>query len=62
MTGNQIETETQCPWCFEQIPVLIDPSVDDQTYVEDCSVCCRPILVNARCEEGELISLQADRS
>ena len=62
MTGRQIETEIQCPWCFESIPVLIDPSVEDQSYVEDCSVCCRPILLHARCEEEELVALDADRS
>ena len=58
----QIETETQCPWCLEGIPLLVDPSVEDQSYVEDCSVCCRPILVSVRCEEGQLVALQAARS
>jgi len=62
MTQYQIETETQCPWCFEEIAVLIDPSVENQSYVEDCSVCCRPILISATCEERELLSLLADRS
>jgi len=62
MSNLQIETETQCPWCFEEIAVLIDPSVETQSYIEDCSVCCRPIQISATCEEGELVSLHADRS
>ena len=33
----------QCPYCGETIEVLIDESAGEQQYVEDCSVCCRPI-------------------
>jgi transcription elongation factor Elf1 len=33
----------QCPYCGEIIDVLIDTSVEQQDYIEDCSVCCRPI-------------------
>lgn len=33
----------QCPYCWESIEVLVDCSVEQQSYVEDCSVCCRPI-------------------
>jgi len=25
--------------------MLIDCSIDDQEYIEDCQVCCRPIMV-----------------
>ena len=32
-----------CPYCGEQIPLYIDCSVEHQDYIEDCSVCCRPI-------------------
>lgn len=35
-----------CPYCGEAIELVIDDSVDRQTYVEDCSVCCRPINVD----------------
>lgn len=34
-----------CPHCGEPIDTYPDPGGGDlQTYVEDCSVCCRPIL------------------
>lgn len=36
----------QCPYCWEPIEVLVDCSVEAQDYVEDCSVCCRPILLH----------------
>jgi hypothetical protein len=38
------ETEISCPYCGETISVLIDCSVDQQEYIEDCQVCCRPIV------------------
>ncbi len=34
-----------CPYCGERITLLVDGSVGEQAYVEDCSVCCRPIEV-----------------
>ena len=34
----------QCPHCWEPIEVLIDTSVAEQEYVEDCQVCCQPLL------------------
>lgn len=32
-----------CPYCGESIDLIIDNTIDHQSYVEDCSVCCRPI-------------------
>lgn len=42
-----IEHDIRCPYCDENITVLIDGSVNQQSYVEDCQVCCRPILLDA---------------
>ena len=39
-----IETCTvQCPYCGESIEIVVDCSVSEQIYIEDCSVCCRPL-------------------
>ena len=35
--------DIHCPYCGEKIEILIDSSIDEQSYIEDCSVCCRPI-------------------
>jgi hypothetical protein len=35
--------EIQCPYCGETIDVAVDDSAGEQSYVEDCQVCCRPI-------------------
>jgi hypothetical protein len=43
---QEFETTAQdvyCPYCGEKIVVIVDQSVLQQEYIEDCSVCCRPI-------------------
>ncbi|TRZ43217.1 CPXCG motif-containing cysteine-rich protein [Robertkochia solimangrovi] len=54
-----IEHFFQCPYCWEHISMLLDPS-ESQSYVEDCEVCCNPIVVKAEFSEGTLIEFQAD--
>lgn len=34
-----------CPYCWEEISMVLDTSVRRQIYVEDCEVCCNPIEV-----------------
>lgn len=40
-----IEQTIMCPYCGEDIDILIDDSAGNQDYFEDCSVCCRPIRI-----------------
>lgn len=49
---EQIEWWFQCPHCWEQVSVLLDPSVPGQTFVEDCEVCCRPVAIRYRIDRG----------
>ena len=37
--------EVVCPYCWETIELELDLSAGDQTYTEDCAVCCQPLLV-----------------
>ena len=46
-----------CPYCWESIEVLVDCSVNHQEYVEDCSVCCRPIVITVVSSPGEVVSI-----
>jgi cysteine-rich CPXCG protein len=46
-----------CPYCWETIEITLDLSIDEQQYVEDCSVCCRPIVIAYRAADGELTEL-----
>ena len=41
-----------CPYCGESYDTTVDLSAGDQTYVEDCAVCCRPLRLRARYDEG----------
>jgi len=45
MMTDQIEKEIFCPYCGEAITVFIDGSIEYQEYIEDCQVCCRPIVL-----------------
>ncbi|PXF28729.1 hypothetical protein WH50_24725 [Pokkaliibacter plantistimulans] len=50
-----------CPYCGEEIDVTVDCSVEEQEYVEDCSVCCSPILLSIVVDDSEQISISASR-
>jgi len=48
----------QCPYCWEEVSILLDSSVSQQTYVEDCEVCCNPMQVSPQFEAAQLIGFQ----
>ncbi|MFL1894998.1 CPXCG motif-containing cysteine-rich protein [Aquimarina sp. 2-A2] len=50
----------QCPYCWENISMLLDASVASQTYIEDCEICCNPIELQPQFEDRELISFTAN--
>jgi len=50
----------QCPYCWQSISVLLDPSVARQTFVEDCEVCCQPIEITVIFEANELTGFEAN--
>jgi hypothetical protein len=56
----QSEVQLLCPYCGERVSVLVDHSVPEQTYVEDCEVCCRPMLVTCTVD-GDLARVDARR-
>ena len=50
----------QCPYCWETISMLLDTSLPEQCYIEDCEVCCNPIEIRVKISEGEFIDFMAD--
>jgi len=54
-----VETEIECPWCFEMFPVVIDTSSGDYETIEDCAVCCRPIQLEVQCSPGRVDVVQS---
>lgn len=61
MAGTE-EASVECPYCGETIVVVVDTSAAEQEYVEDCSVCCRPIEFTVTCEDGEVAEVLAEKS
>jgi len=37
--------------------ILIDSSAGDQSYVEDCQICCQPMRVDFYCDEDDNIKV-----
>ena len=52
-----LEKSVQCPYCGEFIDVLIDCSIEQQEYIEDCQVCCRPISFSVVVETDTEVSI-----
>jgi hypothetical protein len=48
-----------CPYCWQTISMVLDMSAGDQTYVEDCEVCCQPIEVAYTIEDEALTTFDA---
>lgn len=57
----QEECFLDCPYCGEPISVLVDCSLEEQTYVEDCQVCCQPMVVQVAVDEEGVPSVYALR-
>lgn len=43
--------EYDCPYCGESVEALLDLSGGDQSYIEDCPVCCRPIVFDLQVDD-----------
>ena len=56
----EISTEVMCPHCGETITLFVDLSVESQTYIEDCSVCCQPMEISYTAADGELTDIHVD--
>ena len=55
------ETLVSCPYCGESIVILVDSSTGTQSYIEDCQVCCRPIVVCVNLQGGEGFQVEVRR-
>lgn len=49
----------QCPHCWETVELVVDCSVPEQQLVEDCSVCCSPILITLTLGEDDELYFDA---
>ena len=46
-TDDRDQGSYACPTCGEEIVIPLDPSAgNEQSYVEDCPVCCNPNVIH----------------
>ena len=56
------ERDVHCPYCGESFSISIDCSAGNQQYIEDCYVCCSPIIFNIEVDmESNLIYIKTQR-
>jgi transcription elongation factor Elf1 len=57
----EIEHFFTCPYCWQTVSIILDLSIAEQIYVEDCEVCCNPIQFRyAVADDYELVDFAAD--
>jgi len=55
------EESVSCPYCGEPIDILVDPSVARQNYIEDCQVCCQPIVFDVTVgDDAVMVSVRTE--
>ena len=54
------EAFVDCPYCGETITLVLDLSVPEQDYIEDCFVCCQPIRVRYKADGGILSDIATE--
>ena len=60
--GLEPFVELPCPYCSELLTLALDLSAGEQSYVEDCQVCCQPIEFAVSVDaEGQLAEVRASR-
>ncbi len=53
----------QCPYCGESLVIEPEPYDEVLEYVEDCHVCCKPIVFRVSySEEGSLVEARRENS
>jgi len=59
-----IETRSiSCPYCGEEFETTIDCSAGEQSYIEDCYVCCQPIEFAIKVDpDGHLTNIEVRSS
>jgi transcription elongation factor Elf1 len=60
---EEVEKFFKCPYCLERISMILDVFEDgEQTYVEDCEVCCNPIQLSYTAQESKVKNFQIDKA
>ena len=50
-----------CPYCWQPISMILDSTMEEQDFIEDCEVCCNPIRVRYQIDNDEVIEFDAEK-
>ena len=59
---SEKEVFFRCPYCGERVSMIVDELYGDQSYIEDCEVCCNPIQLSYTVEGGRVAGLNVARA
>ena len=51
-----LESYFDCPHCWENQLKMIDPSISNQAFIEDCETSCNPLEFNVQVRENVIQS------
>ena len=54
-----LEEYFNCPYCWENQLKMVDPSVKNQNFIEDCEVCCNPIEIKYQSDGNDITNFSA---
>ena len=60
--GAMEEVFFLCPSCWQRISFVVDLSVEEQSYIEDCEVCCRPLEFRYNSDGDKVTSFDVELS
>lgn len=49
----------QCPNCWKQVEIVVDCQDAEQEIIEDCSVCCSPMVIAISAGDDDQLHAEA---
>ena len=56
-----LEEYFDCPYCWQHQLKMVDPSIENQNFIEDCEVCCNPIDFHIKVENNEVVLFNSEK-
>ena len=51
----------RCPYCASRNSFTLESGQEETAWVQDCEVCCQPIVIAVRTARGEILDIRVDR-
>ena len=59
--GESSALSVICPTCGYRVLILVDTFAGDQSFVEDCTVCCRAIELSVKVRDYQVSAVAVER-